>query len=190
MTVKITSGQRKQISRFLQDGLEHLDLTKEDAQLIIMQGGVLQTELKETIAILLKNRKFPSLLSTAGDIIPRGWEVVEDVAPSKFEVKDLELISFLENGEEWIGTKEMYKRAVDLNANLGLVDAKYVLEHQGEISAEFRKRSLLFTGTKALDLQGILCFPFLYWSGNHWVFHFGWGEIKWGDHYSLVRINK
>lgn len=45
----ITSGQRKQISRFLADAVDDLDLDREDAQRVISHGGDLQTFVGEAI---------------------------------------------------------------------------------------------------------------------------------------------
>lgn len=49
MTARITPGQLKQVRRFLEDGVSNLRLTKDDAQRVIMRGGLLQARLKEII---------------------------------------------------------------------------------------------------------------------------------------------
>ena len=55
MTEKITSGQEKQIRRFMEDGVAKVDLAnlpKDSAQRVIAQGGVLQKRLAALIAEL------------------------------------------------------------------------------------------------------------------------------------------
>ncbi len=58
----MTDGQRKQLKRFLEDGLsafnanefETLDLTKEEAQELIEKCGLMQAEMKTFLTALLK----------------------------------------------------------------------------------------------------------------------------------------
>lgn len=118
--------------------------------------------------------KFPSEIHVA-DFIPKGWEIVEDVQPSKFQVKDLEFISFLEKGEEYVKGNVMRQRAVKLEANLGLCDGKYLLEHQDEILAKLRgKKYIVLPGTVLRDSHGDLYVPCLLWRGGRWVLDFDW----------------
>lgn len=49
MTEKITSNQRKQIVRFVEDGIDAMNLKKAGAQRLIENGGEFQTELKKLI---------------------------------------------------------------------------------------------------------------------------------------------
>lgn len=110
-----------------------------------------------------KTNKLPSVLLD-DNIAGKGWKPVENVKPSKFEVKDLELVSFLENGEESIKGEVMHQRAIRLRANLGLEDVKYILDHQAEIPVEFRGKFLLFPGT-LFDCLHIVC---LFWKDGEW----------------------
>lgn len=48
-TQSITSGQRKQIVRLMEDGLDALVLNKDGAQQLIVRGGDLQTRFKEVL---------------------------------------------------------------------------------------------------------------------------------------------
>lgn len=48
-TQSITSGQRKQIVRLMEDGLDALVLNKDGAQQLIVRGGDLQTKLKDVL---------------------------------------------------------------------------------------------------------------------------------------------
>ena len=127
----------------------------------------------------------PSLLTLAvAELIPKytdkngnkkKWGVVEDVSPFEFKVKDLEFISFLEKGEDYIGGEEMRKRAVGLKANLGLADAKYLLDHKAEIPAKLRgKKYIVLPGTVLRDSNSDLRVPYLGWVGGRWVLRFLW----------------
>lgn len=49
ITEKMTSNQRKQIVRFVEDGIDAMNLQKEGAQRLIENGGEFQTELKKLI---------------------------------------------------------------------------------------------------------------------------------------------
>ena len=49
MTEKITLNQRKQIVRFVEDGIDAMNLQKDEAQRLIENGGEFQTELKKLV---------------------------------------------------------------------------------------------------------------------------------------------
>jgi len=49
MTEKITSNQRKQIVRFVEDGIDAMNLQKDGAQHLIEKGGEFQTELEKLV---------------------------------------------------------------------------------------------------------------------------------------------
>ncbi len=49
MTEKITSNQRKQIVRFVEDGIDAMNLQKDGAQRLIENGGEFQSELKKLV---------------------------------------------------------------------------------------------------------------------------------------------
>jgi hypothetical protein len=98
----------------------------------------------------------------------KGWKIVENVEATEFEVKDLELVSVLKDGEESVEGDEMRRRAVSLMANLGLDDAMYIFDHQAEIPPEFRGKYILFPGT-LFDCQHI---PSMWWEDGKWLFGF------------------
>ena len=119
------------------------------------------------------------------DLIPEGWEVMEDVAPSTFDVGKLTLRSFLKQGESPIGGDEMRKRAVELKGNLGLTDGKRMLAEQDKIPVEFREFYIPLPGTVLRDSGGDLFVPYLYFHGVRWVLDFGWIGLDW---YGLDRF--
>ena len=108
-------------------------------------------------------------------LIPEGWKIIEDIPASlDFEVKDLKLIEFLDEGESYINGEELRKRAKELKANLGIKDCEFVLENQSEIPEELRKYFLVFSGTVLRSPGGNLQVAYLCWLGDCWVLDFRW----------------
>jgi len=122
--------------------------------------------------------KFPCQ-TLCPDLIPAGYEVIEDVEPSQFQVKDLKLVPFLEDGENYVDGEELRQRAKKLKANLGLADAKFIMDHQNEIPTEFRDKYLVFTGTLLHSLGGELSVAYLSWSRGRWYLSFYWLGHGW-----------
>lgn len=120
-----------------------------------------------------------------------GWTLLENVGRRITSVRDLELVPFLKGGEDYINGEEMARRArMELDANLGQSDAEYMLEHQDEIPAEFRKYYLVFPGTVWRDADGDRYVPYLRWSGGRWVLRFFWFDGGWHSSVRLVRPRK
>lgn len=126
-------------------------------------------------------------------VVPReSWMVVEDVQPTAFKIKDVVFVSFFERNEFYISGQEMRRRAALLHGNLGLVDAKYLLEHQVEIPVVFQNYYIVFPGTVLQNsFNRRLYVPVLYWlwPTNSWDIYFApldnfWYEFKslsWSD---------
>jgi len=123
----------------------------------------------------------------ATDLIPKGWEVVEDVAPTDFQVGDLEFISFLEGNETSVGSETMRSRAVVLKANLGLADGKRILAEQEKIPVELRGCIIVLPGTVLRSPDGCLRVADLYWNGNRWCLFHHWIVSDWGGRDRLAR---
>ena len=130
--------------------------------------------------------RFPSEIFAA-KLIPENWEVLEDIAPTLKSIADLELVPFLNQNESFIAGTVMRSRAITLKANLGLVDAKYLLDHQLEIPAEFRSNVLVFAGTLLRGSNGDLHVAYLCWNGNRWCLRFYRVGCDWDDGDRLVR---
>ncbi len=130
--------------------------------------------------------KFPSEIHCP-DLIPDGYEILEDVEPSKFQVKDLKLASFLhdEDGGS-VNGEIMRQRAVKLSANFGLVDAQFILDHQDEIPVGFRGECLVFTGTLLRYPNGDLHVAYLRWNGARWYLAFYWLDDDWNGNDRLL----
>lgn len=104
-----------------------------------------------------------------------GWEMVEDVKFTLIDPANLELISILKPGEQYIGGEEAVRRArTDLHSNLDQRQAEYLLEHQHEIPEEFRKYYLVFTGTIWRSPGGYRSVSCLRWDGWKWFLYFRW----------------
>ena len=68
-----------------------------------------------------------------------GCNLVEGVGFRHIKITELEVVSFLRPGEEFISGEEMVVRAKELGANLSRRHAEYLLEHHDEIPKEFQK---------------------------------------------------
>jgi hypothetical protein len=138
--------------------------------------------------ILTKRIEFPS-----SKYVARFWpgrEVVEDVVPSpNLNIGDFEFIPFLRENENWVSGEEMRKRAVEIKANLGFVDAVHLLRCEEKIPEELRRKFLVFPGTVLRDPDGDLCVVHLNWDRIHWCLNcsiLGPG-VTWHDDARLAR---
>jgi hypothetical protein len=123
----------------------------------------------------------------ATELIPNGWTVVEDIEPTRdLDIEKLECIGVLEGNEEYIGAKEMRERAVKLEGNLGLSDAKHLLAKQTKIPVEFRKHYILLPGTVLRDADGYGNIPCIGWRGHRWGHSFLLGG-RFGSLFCFVR---
>ncbi|MDD2758256.1 MAG: hypothetical protein PHD72_02680 [Patescibacteria group bacterium] len=113
----------------------------------------------QAIAKTPETELFPSAL-LATDLIPEGWKVVEDVAPSDFDVSKLVPINFIKNSDKicsyGISGELLRKRAVKSGSNLGLADGKRILAEPDKLSAEFRYYIVPLPGTVLQDKFGRL----------------------------------
>lgn len=149
----------------------------------INQGRItrelLQTFLENPSGFVTKGLHPSSTLAAA--LIPKGWTVIEDVAPSTFKVRDLKFKSFFERGEFYITSKKMRQRAIDMKGNLGLVDGQYLLEHQAEIHVGLGGKYIVLPGTLLRDLDDCLRVPCLSWDGGRWYLIFCRLDGGWDD---------
>lgn len=128
---------------------------------------------------------------TVVDLIPKGWTIVGegDVQSSKFEVKDLELVSFLKNREKYVHGETVRKRADALEANLGLIELLYTLNHQAEIPVGFKGKYLEFTRQLLRSPSHRFYMVHLCWEEHGKRWYFGGRGIGrgWDDRHRLVR---
>lgn len=148
--------------------------TREDLKRLVKEPT-----LVDDIAKLIVGAK--SVACSFADLIPDGWAVVEDVAPSTFDVSELKPVSFLKPGESSIGGEEMRKRAIEFKGNLGLADGKRLLAEQDKIPVEFREFYITLPGTVLRDSDGILRVPYLRFNVGRWVLDFLWLGDDWHD---------
>lgn len=121
----------------------------------------------------------------SSDIAARyGYTVLEDLGEAqKFEMKDLEYITFVDAGEMYANGNTMRKRAKKFKAEFSMVDGIYMLEHQDEIPVEMRGNNcIILSGTRLRYLRGNQDIALLDWGGSQWVFNFrrcrnGWGGL-------------
>ena len=120
-----------------------------------------------------------------------GWKLVENTSRRIFSISDLELVSFLKQGESSINGEEMVCRACgELDANYGQEDAEWLLEHQNEIPVEFRKYYIVFTGTIWQSADGYRDVSYLRWDGGRWCLSFFWLVLVWDSGFRFVRLRK
>ena len=123
--------------------------------------------------------QFPSVV-LAGDLIPDDWTIVEDIAPSKFDVSKLKLKSFLRSEDPgWINGSELRKRAPTLKGHWSLVDGKRMLDEQDKISVEFQGFYIPLTGTLLRAPGGRLCLACLCFDGERWYLGFNRLDDNW-----------
>ncbi|MEK7625268.1 MAG: hypothetical protein AAB467_02870 [Patescibacteria group bacterium] len=183
----------KQKSEFVSGLGSAFEFVKAISDEVRKQGGndddlrkvIAQEVLRKTIAKAIVGRdgnQFPSL-ALAAELIPTGWTVIEDVAPSAFDISKLKPRSFLTAADTkgWITGEEMRKRAPELGGNLGLSDAPRLLADGGKaIPVKFRGYYIPLPGTKLRDSGGRLCVPCLGWGGERWYLDFVWLGRGWG----------
>lgn len=109
----------------------------------------------------------------APELIPEGWEIVEDTYPSWFQVSDLEYVSFVKKTDEYpvVDGKEMRRRAIDCKAILGLADGMVLWENQKDIRTDLEGQAVIvLAGTVARGPSGRLHVAYLgYYFGKWYV---------------------
>src|SRR3990167_11517578 len=111
-----------------------------------------------------------------------GWKLLEDVPFNESDLKDLELVEFLKDGEDKIKGEEMRKRAKELNANLGQSHAEYLMEHFELLPDKAKNYRLIFSGTVWQVGGGYRSIPYLSWSGGRGDLVFDWFELDWNSY--------
>lgn len=120
-----------------------------------------------------------------------GWKLVENVTEAMdFKIKDLQLVSFLKSGESYVNGEVMRQRAIEMKCNFGQQHAEYLISNQNEISKEFRKYTLVFSGTVWQCPYGCRYVPFLRWNGGQWILNFSWLGDYWNDDNRLLQARK
>lgn len=144
---------------------------------------------RENFQEYLRNPDRQALQFPSAEIAAKhGYTVEADVKPSTFEVKNLEPVSFLEesDGGSVVG-KVLRGRALILEANFGLVDGQYTLDHQKEIPEEMRSFYIVLSGTLLRRSGGGLFVACLDWAVDRWVLVFLWVGGAFGGAARLVR---
>ena len=191
-------------------GLNWLDPTPEDGSLTkilsdfsklilndVYNLGGNNDDIRKVIANPMLRRKLTELIRTPAyalfpdfNLDKNHYGVKADVPPSNFKMRDLMLVSFLENDEEAIDGDLLLERAKKLRANLGIYDAKYILDYKNAISEEFNGKYLMFTGTQLyfggkLRILGMAAEDGVWKSSLYSVY-----ENKWNSRSCLLGIKK
>lgn len=119
----------------------------------------------------------------ATSLVPAGWSVVEDVAPSNFDVAKLRPRTILRDGESRIGGDKMRPRVPDAKANWGLADGARILDEQTRLSRDFDGMVIPLPGTVLHDQRGFRRLGFLCQDayGGRWCLFFDYLGLDWHD---------
>ena len=144
---------------------------------------------RETLAFVMN---FPPLvfqLTATFDHDKRqdDWKLKADTTAKEGEFRP-ELAEILREGESHVPGETMLERAEDFG--LGQHHAEAMLRHQPAIPKEWRKYTLVFTGTVWRDPGGHRDVPFLCWSGKEWRLNFSQLRSSFASHCRLVRARK
>ena len=107
----------------------------------------------------------------ARHLIPPDYRVLADVAPSEFQVKDLEFIHYMEPPQT-----PFERGRIRLRERFGLADIPRFLEQQDQIPERLRRSIIVFGGTLMAMPKGVLIIPTISWDlsgkkGWELVFH-------------------
>ena len=80
MTEKITPAQRKQIVRFVEDGIDAMNLQKDDAQRLIENGGKFQSELKKLVERFSITNQYESEVVSSNYTYPKEYKGPKPIA--------------------------------------------------------------------------------------------------------------
>ena len=128
-------------------------------------------------------RSFPSYIYAA-HLIPDEYKVIEDVEPSEFKVSQFKFVpcSRIKKGIDFPSFEMMRGCAVDLNANLGLSDAKNILQHEDELPRPTRENKMgneiILPGTLVRSHNKCILYPYFKfdWESKCWKLTFVWDE--------------
>lgn len=102
---------------------------------------------------------------------------------------DLKLVTFLNYGEQSVTGTELEQRASELGV-LGQHTAEWLLDHQYEIPAEWRRYYLVFLDSVWQSSDGNRYVPCLYWGGGRWYLDFDWLAYGFDSFVRLVQPRK
>ncbi|OGY62464.1 MAG: hypothetical protein A2745_03270 [Candidatus Harrisonbacteria bacterium RIFCSPHIGHO2_01_FULL_44_13] len=124
------------------------------------------------------------------DMTKEGWTLPDgDIKYQPGEV-ELELVSFLKDGENSIQGYEMARRAQKMGANLGQKHAEAFLAKYGRWAPPEGVYYITFPGTVWQVGGGSRHIPYLLWSGGRWYLRFGWLESDWDSGDRLLCLRK
>jgi hypothetical protein len=168
------------------------DMDTTTVQGWITNQDALTTVLRDALMppVQRVHKTTPGPHSSAEIAAIHGFTVIEDVEPSKFNVRDLVLVPFLKEGETGVKGRIMRERAVGLEANLGLVDAQSILNHEDQIYVGMRRMKPVFSGTLLRDQNNKPCVAYMHFDGS-WNLCFASIDYGvWGGDSSLLRLKK
>ncbi len=163
----LTFGRKlHDIGRVVVEAVHDAGGNDEDAERIF--GDTLHRQIGQLVMGKLKLSQHPCQIH-APELI-QDWckEIVEDVEPTDFHVKDLDFVAFLNEGDAPVSGSVMRKSAVALKANFGLSDAKRMLAEQADFPVDMRRKCIVLTGTVIRGPVGRLYVAYIHCDGVHW----------------------
>jgi len=139
------------------------------------------------------------------DMHRKDWRLIENTNETQlFLPNRLDLVTILEEGEDFIDAGELVERAKKLNANLGQSQAEFLLEHQQEIPmawSHFPSPAFLEHLREMPEELYYLAFPGTLWNRNGycgfpvlakkfgwpWAFEFWWFGDSVSRNFRLLR---
>lgn len=114
------------------------------------------------------------------------------------DISRLELVSFHEDGEEYVSGEEMMRRARDEKnfpgcSNWSQHHAEQLLEQAAELPKEWARNggpALLFADTIFLGEHCRRRVPCLIWLDGQWQLYWGWLEEDFVRRYRFLRLRK
>ena len=129
-------------------------------------------ELAKAVVALVMNRVFRLAANIERDMM--GWKCREPVEAAEGEFEPL-LYEFFADGENWVGTEEVLKRAKEKGISSGLRHLEAMLREQYKIPVEWRKYCCFVSTEIWLSSpngeRSVWC---LEWNGEYWYLSYIW----------------
>lgn len=123
-------------------------------------------------------------------LVPKDWDVLEDCGfdPSLSVPANLEFVSFVPDGQNYVNGEEMVRLARERRANFGLQHGAWLLEHEEEIpeGCDF----IPLPGTILRDPAGDRGVADLHRYRGRWNLHFHYLADGWHRNDRLLRPRK
>lgn len=162
MTEMITSNQRKQILRFIEDGLDAFPLMKSGAQRVIEQGGKLQKRFRAILEELSTSNDYRDEEVASSYVYPKGYAVKPlahqiAILMERFDLLGSKALAYAENLPElpkgaeawfaiprWVKVASTYNRVLErVFEEIARPPRKFYNHRKGELGSKHLRQSAL-----------------------------------------------